>query len=86
MKKIYVGMKFRFDGLCSDHDEEIVEITENSVITKSMMHGKYLTRFDFKEFDSEGYPIHRYDKEEFILDMNPRRCNAIIPYNGDKRF
>ena len=50
------------------------------------MHGKYLTRFDFKEFDSEGYPIHRYDKEEFILDMNPRRCNAIIPYNGDKRF
>ena len=37
MKKIYVGMKFRFDGLCSDHDEEIVEITENSVITKSMM-------------------------------------------------
>lgn len=86
MKKIYVGMKFRFKGLCSDHDEEIVGITEHSVVTKSLMHGKYLTRFDFKEFDSEGYPIHRYQKEDFLLSMNPRGCYAITPYNGDNRF
>jgi hypothetical protein len=86
MKKIYVGMKFRFKGLCSDHDEEIIEITEHSVVTKSLTLGKYLTRFDFKEFDSEGYPIHRYHKEDFLLRMNPRRCYAITPYVDDKRF
>ena len=86
MKKIYVGMKFRFDGFCPDEDEEIIEITEHSVVTKSLMHGRYLTCFNFKEFDGEGYPIHRYDKEDFLREMNPRRCHAIIPYNGDKRF
>lgn len=86
MEKIYVGMKFRFRGLCSDHDEQIIEITEHSVVTKSLTHGRWLTRFNYKEFDSEGYPIHRYSKESFLLDMNPNRCYAKIPYNGDNRF
>ena len=81
--EIYVGMKFRYDGLCSDNDEQIIEITEQEVITKSLTHGKYLTRYNYKEFDGEGYPIHRHDKKDF-LRLTER--HAIRPYNGDKRF
>lgn len=86
MSKIYVGMKFRFKGLCSDHDAEIIEITDNSVVTRDLTHSRGLSRFAYKEMDSEGYFIHRYQREEFLLRMNPCRCYAITPYNGDKRF
>ena len=81
--EIFVGMKFRYDGLCSDNDEQIIEITENVVITKSLTHGKYLTRYNYKEFDSEGYPIHRHAKKDFLC-LTER--HAIRPHNEDKRF
>ena len=80
--KIFVGMKFRYDGLSSDNDEQIIEITENEVITKSLTNGKYLTRYNYKEFDGEGYPIHRHDKRDFLKSGER---HAIIAYKGDKR-
>ena len=85
-RQIYVGMKFRIDGLCSDHDQIITAITESSVVTRSLTHNKYLSRFGYKELDREGFPIHRYYKDDFLNDMNPYRYNAIIPYNGDSRY
>ena len=81
--EIFVGMKFRYDGLCVDEDEQIIEITADTVITKSILHGKYLTRYNYKEVDGEGYPIHRHDKKDF-LKLGDR--HAIIPYNGNKRY
>ena len=80
--KIFVGMKFRYDGLCSDNDEQIIGITEGTVITKSLTHGKYLTCYNYKEFDAEGYPVHRYNKKDFIKAGGR---HDIIAYNGDKR-
>ena len=80
--EIFVGMKFRYDGLCSDNDEQIIEITETAVITKSLTHVKYLTCYNYTEFDSEGYPIHRHDKKDF---QKARERHAIIAYNGEKR-
>ena len=80
---IFKGMKFRYDGLCSDNDEQIIEITENAIITKSLTHGKYLSCYNYTEFDSEGYPIHRHDKKDFLRSTE---SHAIIPYKGDKRF
>ena len=80
--KIFVGMKFRYDGLCADNDEQIIEITEDTVITKSLTHGKYLTCYNYKEFDAEGYPVHRYTKKDFVKAGGR---HDIIPYNGDKR-
>ena len=84
--QIYVGMKFRLKRLCSDHDQIITAITEDSVITKSLTHNRYLSRFDYKEIDTDGYPIHRYSKDNFLKEMNPCRCNAITPYNGNSRY
>ena len=80
--EISVGMKFRYDGLCSDNDEQIIEITEDSVVTKSLTHGKYLTRYNYAEFDSEGYPIHRHGKKEFLCQTER---HAVIAYKCDKR-
>ena len=80
--EIFVGMKFRYDGLCSENDEQIIEITESNVITKSLTHGKYLNHYNYKEFDCEGYPMHRHDKRDFLKSGER---HAIIPYNGDKR-
>ena len=85
-RQIYVGMKFRIDGLCSDHDQVITEVTESLVITRSLTLNKYLSRFDYKEIDCDGFPIHRYCKEDFLENMKPYRYNAIIPYNGDSRY
>ena len=81
--KIFVGMKFRYDGLCSDNDEQIIEITESTVITKSLTHGKYLKCYNYTEFDSEGYPVHRYNKRDFLKSGGR---HDIIAYNGDKRY
>lgn len=81
--EIFVGMKFRYDGLCSDNDEQIIEITESTIVTKSLTHGKYLTRYNYTEFDSEGYPIHRHNKKDLL---NITCSHSIIPYNGDKRY
>ena len=81
--EIFVGMKFRYYRLCSLNDEQIIEITENTIITKSLTHGKYLSCYNYKEFDGEGYPIHRHDKRDFLGAIERR---AIIPYKGDKRF
>ena len=81
--EIYVGMKFRYDGLCSDNDEQIIEITENNVITKSLTPSKYLTRYNYKEFDSEGCAIHRHNKKDFL---KAGERHAIIAYNGNKRY
>ena len=80
--KIFVGMKFRYDGLCSDNDEQIIEITEDTVITKALTHGKYLTCYNYKEFDAEGCPVQRYNKKDFIKAGGR---HDIIAYNGDKR-
>ena len=80
--EIFVGMKFRYDGLCSDNDEQIIEITENEVVTKSLTHSKYLTRYNYTEFDGEGYPMHRHDKKDFLVNTGR---HAIVPYKGDKR-
>ena len=79
---IFEGMKFRYDGLCSDNDEQIIEITDNEVITKSLTHGKYLTRYNYTEFDCEGYPIHRHGKKEFLCQTER---HAVIAYKEDKR-
>lgn len=80
--EIFVGMKFRYDGLCSDNDEQIIGITDNEVITKSLTNGKYLTRYNYTEFDGEGYPIHRHSKKEFLCQTER---HAVIAYKGDKR-
>ena len=85
-RKIYVGMKFRFEGLCSDHDQIITDITDCIVVTRSLTHNKYLSRFNYKEIDRNGFPVHRYCKDDFLKNMNPYRYNAIIPYNGDSRY
>ena len=85
-RKIYVGMKFRIDGLCSDHDQIITAITNDTVVTRSLTHNKYLSRFGYKEVDCNGFPIHRYYKDNFLKNMDPYRYNAIIPYNGDSRY
>ena len=85
-RHIYVGMKFRIDGLCSDHDQIITEVTNSIVVTRSLTHSKYLSRFGYKEIDRNGFPVHRYPKDDFLNDMNPYRYNAIIPYNGDSRY
>ena len=81
--EIFVGMKFRYDGLCSDNDEQIIAITENEVVTKSLINGKYLTRYNYTEFDGEGYPIHHHDKKDFLC-LNER--HAVTPYKGNKRY
>ena len=85
-RQIYVGMKFRIDGLCSDHDQIITAITETTVVTRSLTHNKYLSRFNYTEIDCDGFPIHQYPKDDFLNNMKPYRYNAIIPYNGDSRY